>query len=177
MDAFAELGLERRLGVSEEEIRAAFREAGKVRHPDAGGDAADFAKLQEALAVVSNPSARLKHWLELEGIEGGMRGAVRGELMELFSRIGPVLQEADAVIREKEVARSVLAKALLEGKVQACRERLEECQEWVETNASGLCGDFAQVEQGLTDGWELARELAFLGKWAAELRARYAALW
>ena len=36
---------------------------------------------------------------------------------------------------------------------------------------------FPEVEQGRADGWELARELAFLGKWRAQVRERYAALW
>jgi curved DNA-binding protein CbpA len=177
MDAFAELGLERRLAVSGEEIREAFREAGKRRHPDAGGEAEDFSKLQEAERILSDPGARLRHWLRLEGVEGEMRGAVSAGLMDVFGKIGGALQEADALIRERERASSALAKAMLEGRTQACREKLEACQALLEIESDGRTGDLPLVEEGLADGWVLARELAFLGKWKAQVRERFAALW
>lgn len=177
MDAFAELGLERRLALSGEEIRQAFREAGKQRHPDAGGESEDFAKLQEAERILSDPGGMLRHWLELEDIEGDMRGAVSSGLMEVFGKVGGVLQEADALIREREAASSALAKAMLEGRTQACREKLEELQAVLEIHTDGLIGDLPLVEQGLVDGWALARELSFLGKWKAQVRERFAALW
>ncbi|GAA5480929.1 hypothetical protein [Haloferula sargassicola] len=177
MDAFAELGLERRLVISDEEIRAAFREAGKSRHPDAGGDAGDFERLQQAVTLLTDPSERLKQWLELEGIEGSLRGAVGSGVMDLFSEIGRKLQQADAVIREKEAAQSLLAKALLEAKAQDCRERLEVCQQRLEVERRQREESFPAVESGRADGWQLARELAFIGKWLGQVRARYAALW
>ena len=54
MDAFELLGVPRRLEVSEGELRAAFREAGKRVHPDAGGCEAEFAKLFSERAKAAN---------------------------------------------------------------------------------------------------------------------------
>lgn len=177
IDAFAELGLPRDLAIGPDQVREAFREAGKSRHPDAGGEAGDFARLQEAMAKLSDPGARLRHWLELEGIDGGMRGPLGDGLMDLFGQVGECLQAADALIRERQAASSALAKALLEGRVQKVRESLEAMQERIDAETESRCGDFAAVAGGEIDGWLIARELAFLGKWRAQIRERYGALW
>jgi len=177
MDAFQELGIERKLVVSSEEVREAFRAAGKDRHPDAGGCPDDFARLREASERLSEPSRRLVHWLETGGIEGTMRGSVSSALMEWFGEIGPLLQEADALIRERGRASTALARAMLEGRVQSLRESLEALQDRLEVAEGERVERFPEVEQGRADGWELARELAFLGKWRAQVRERYAALW
>ena len=177
MDAFEELGLERRLVMSADDVRQAFREAGKHRHPDAGGTAADFETLQKASEILTHPSTRLRHWLELEQIPGEMRGPVGSVVMDQFAAIGPVLQEADKVVREKNAAGSLLAKALLEGRVQEVRERIEAVQEQLEAERIRLEESFSAVESGAEDGWRVARELAFLGKWSAQLKERFAALW
>ena len=177
IDAFAELGLPRDPAVSLDQVREAFREAGKSRHPDAGGGAGDFARLQEAMAMLSDPGSRLRHWLELEGIEGGMRGPLGGGLMDLFGSVGGLLQEADGLIRERQAAGSALAKALMEGRVQAVREKLEVMQDRLEREMESRCAAFAAIARGESDGWLIARELTFLGKWRAQLRERYGALW
>lgn len=177
MDAFVELGLPRDPAVSVDQVREAFREAGKQRHPDAGGEAGDFARLQEAMTILSDPGARLRHWLELEGIDGGMRGPLGEGLMELFGTVGECLQEADALIRERQAASSALVKALLENRVQVVRERLEAMQDRIENETRSRGEAFAAIARGEVDGWLIARELAFLGKWRGQLRERYGALW
>ena len=73
MNAFEVLGVEERLVFREEELREAFREAGKRLHPDAGGGEGDFAALKEAMAILSGPSRRLSHWLSLRGVAVVMR--------------------------------------------------------------------------------------------------------
>ncbi|WP_379714104.1 hypothetical protein [Haloferula chungangensis] len=127
--------------------------------------------------LLSQPSSRLRHWLELEGIEGDFRGALSSSLVSIFSEIGPKFQAADDLIREREAAASQLAKALLEGRVQACREDLEEIQERLTEEIAGRVASFAEIERGEGDGWMVARELAFLEKWQAQVRERFAGLW
>lgn len=176
-DAFGKLGLERRLEVSADELREAFREAGKRAHPDAGGQAEAFASVEEARQVLADPGRRLRHWLELQGVEGGLRGSVSGAMMELFSRVGAGLQGADGLIRERERARSALAKALLEGRVQATREELESLSERISEATDACVGCFGRIEAGELDGWQVARDLAFLEKWRAQVRERFGGLW
>jgi len=179
MDAFELLGLPRKLEFSENELRAAFREAGKRVHPDAGGSEAEFAKLQEAFLTLTSPSRRLKHWLALTGRAGDDRGAISPGLMELFGKVGDVLQRADALARKRDEAKSALARALLEGETHVCREAVETMIDQVETAITGESSFFPQIEAGETPpehAGQIVRNLAFLEKWRANLRGRFARL-
>ena len=59
------LGVSR--NASQSEIRNAYRRLAKERHPDhAGGNEAEFSRLQEAHAVLSDPNRRRKHDQDLD---------------------------------------------------------------------------------------------------------------
>ena len=194
MDAFETLGVERELEISEEELREAFREAGKRVHPDAGGSEREFGELQQAFGMLLSPSKRLRHWLELQGIEVEGRGSVSGVVSGLFGAVGEVIQAAGEVGRRKNAASSALALAMLEEEVQRTREAVEHAIERVEAALGAECGEFAgfqaaagseEAVSGLTAGMsddvaakacESVRTLAFLEKWRAELRVCYANL-
>lgn len=177
MDAFETLGLERRLVLPEERRKEAFRARSRVLHPDAGGSAEGFEALEAADGLLADAARRLRHWLELQGVEGDLRGAVSSGLMDLFGELGPELQGADGLLREREQASSALGRAMLEGRSQQQRERLERLQEKVAAAEESVIERFPAIEAGQADGWSAARELAFLAKWRRELRERYAALW
>lgn len=176
-DAFATLGIPRRLAWTEDELRQAFRDAGKSAHPDAGGTGGGFQALQEALGILSSPSRRVKHWLQLREIPGDDRGTLGSDLMDAFSQIGSILQEADALIRKREAAQSALAKAMLEGATQILRERIETGQASLENLIIPRLARFDFLETGEGDPWQVVRDLAFLEKWQAQLRERYGRLW
>ena len=179
MDAFELLGLPRRLEFSENELRAAFREAGKRVHPDAGGSEVEFAKLQEAFLTLASPSRRLKHWLALAGKSGDDRGAIAPGLMELFGKVGDILQRADALVRKRDEAKSALARALLEGETHVCREAVEGMIDAVESAIAVESSVFPRIEAGETtpeQAGQIVRNLAFLEKWRANLRERFARL-
>jgi curved DNA-binding protein CbpA len=176
-DAFATLGIPRRLAWTDDDLRQAFRDAGKSAHPDAGGTGPGFQTLQEALGLLSSPSRRLKHWLQLREIPGDDRGTLGADLMDAFSQIGTILQDADALIRKREAAQSALAKAMLEGATQLLRERIETGQAALESLISLRLATFDSLEAGVGDPWQVVRDLAFLEKWQAQLRERYGRLW
>jgi curved DNA-binding protein CbpA len=56
IDPYSVLGVDRDAG--EQVIRDAWRKAAKTAHPDAGGDAEDFARLQTAYDVLKDPVRR-----------------------------------------------------------------------------------------------------------------------
>ena len=177
MNAFQLLGLPETPVVSEEALRDAFREAGKKAHPDAGGREEDFAAVREAHGILASPSRRVRHWLELRGVEVEARGAIGEGLMDLFSGIGAVSQRAEGVIRKREAARSSLSRALLEGEAQRCREEVEAGISALDAEIGERCGRIAAAGEADGEGLaRLARDLAFLEKWRQGLRACYARL-
>ncbi|MEO6475013.1 MAG: hypothetical protein ABIQ96_07815 [Luteolibacter sp.] len=179
-DAFHILGLESRLVISDEIVRDAYREAGKQVHPDAGGGEGEFATLREAFAIVSSPSRRLKHWLELRGTPGDVRGIIDTALMDLFSEVGAVTQQAETVIRKRDEAKSALVRAMLEGETQLCREAVERTIAKVETSIANECAAFPTYESAQDPDVEAAsktaRNLAFLEKWRTGLRGCFSRL-
>jgi curved DNA-binding protein CbpA len=180
VNAFDVLGLSVGLVFSEEVLREAFREAGKKVHPDAGGGEGEFATLREAFAVVSSPSRRLKHWLELRGTPGEVRGSIDNTLIDLFSEVGAVTQQAEKVIRQREQAQSALTRALLEAETQTCREKVGRVISQVEMRMESESAGFSELEQAavveVNVVAEMVRNLAFLEKWRAGLRACFSRL-
>ncbi len=177
MNAFVVLGLAPDLVLAEEELRTAFREEGKELHPDAGGGEGEFAALKEALAILSSPSRRLGHWLSLNGMTVESRGMIAPGLMDLFGKIGMLSQQAEAVIRKRETARTALGKALLEPELQDCLQQVEEMIAEVDGYMASECAIFPQWMSALPDveaGSSKVRNLAFLEKWKVALRGVYA---
>lgn len=177
MDPFQRLGLEKRLAIPDDELREAFRAAGKQEHPDAGGSGESFSAMQEAFRLLSSPSRRLKAWMSATGVTGEERGAISPGLLDLFAKVGSALQKADEVIKRREAAQSALAKALLERETQLTRENLEVALEQVAGAMEAEESRFPEIEKGEGDPALVSRNLAFLEKWQAELKARFAGLW
>jgi len=179
-NAFDRLGLEPGLVLTEETLREAFRAAGKQVHPDAGGGEGEFTALNEAFAILSSPSRRLRHWLECRGLTVETRGTIDTALMDLFSEVGAVTQRAEALIRKREDAKSALVRAMLEGGTQSCREALEAAIAKVETWITAECETFPILEKSqnpdLATVSKTARNLVFLEKWRAGLRAGFSRL-
>ena len=179
-DAFQILGLEPALVLADDTLREAFREAGSRVHPDAGGGEGEFAALREAFAVVSSPSRRLRHWLELRGTPGEIRGSIEPSLMDLFTEIGAVTQQAETLIRKRDEAKSALVRAMLEGETQSCRETVERSISQVEMRIAHECAIFPELENSphpdVETASQSARNLAFLEKWRASLRACFSRL-
>lgn len=179
-NAFHTLGIEPALVITDELLRELYREAGKLTHPDAGGGDGEFAALREAFAIVSSPSRRLRHWLELRGTVGDVRGTIDPSLMDLFTGVGAVTQQAESVIRKRDEAKSALVRALLEGETQLCREAVERAISQVEATISKECAVFSEFENSpdpdVQAASKTARNLAFLEKWRAGLRACFSRL-
>ena len=166
--------------ISDERLGEAFRDGGKRVHPDAGGGEGEFAALREAFAIVSSPSRRLKHWLELRGIPAEVRGSIDNPLMDLFAEVGAVTQQAEAVIRKRDDAKSALVRAMLEGETQVSREAVETVIAKVDALIDRECAVFPEFESmgnlELETVSKAARTLAFLEKWRAGLRACFSRL-
>lgn len=174
------LGITPRLVISEEELRAAFREVGKSAHPDAGGGDERFARLCQAMEILTSPSRRLRHWLELRGMEVDPRGVVDAALMDLFGKVGETTQRAEALIRKREETKSALGLAMLERETHLCREAVEQAIGMVEAAILTEVDHFSGIETSETIDLNAVsksvRNLTFLEKWKAGLRSVFSRL-
>lgn len=185
-DAFDVLGIEQVLTLEDEFLRQRYQQLSKARHPDAqGGNAqgseAEFRQLNEAYELLRSPGRRLRHWLEVGGVEGDPRGSIGGELLDLFGVVGEAVQHADGFLKRREGARTVLSKALLEREAAVRREQVEAAQTKVEELIEQQLAYFPEIQSdgqqmAAEEAWTLARNLQFLEKWRGQLRERYGAL-
>ena len=179
-NAFDRLGMRPCLVLSQDMLRESFRAAGKEAHPDGGSAEGEFTALNEAFSTLSSPARRLRHWLEIRGLTVETRGTIDTALMDLFSQVGTTTQRAESIIRRRDEANSALVRAMLEPETQICREELEAAIGTVETWITRECGIFPELEKSETPNLEtaseIARNLVFLEKWRAGLRACYSRL-
>ena len=180
-NAFQLMGIEPVLVIPDEAARDLFREAGKQAHPDAGGGEGEFAALREAHAIIASPSRRLKYWLEIHGVATDPRGTIDHTMMDLFSEVGAVTQQAESLIRKRDEAKSALVRAMLENETQRCREQVEQAISAVDERIERECAVFPDFEKqaAAVDAGAAsltARNLAFLEKWRAALRAVFSRL-
>jgi len=175
VDHFATLGLDRAAALDEAVVKEKFHELSREAHPDSeGGDEEKFAGINEAQRVLSSPSARLKHLIELEfGAEAKQAGEMSETLMGLFAEIGAALSEADGVILKRQTATTAVAKALLAGVEMGAQKKLMEA-------GGRLMERRQEVEEGLAETAlndepalrNAAHELAFLEKWQRQVQER-----
>jgi hypothetical protein len=180
VNAYQCLGIEACLVISDDALGNAFRAAGKLTHPDAGGEIGDFEAMRQAFEMLASPSKRLKHWLELQGITGQDRGSIDDGVMGLFAEVSEVTQRAESMVRKREDAKSALGRALLEPETQLCREQIERAISTVEKSVQEICATFPTLETDLEGrgdtAFRMVRNLAFLEKWRAGLRSCFARL-
>ncbi len=175
MDPFSRIGLPLKLDLTPGVVEDEIRRLAKSVHPDVGGEAGEFAEISRAGDLLKVPVSRLKVALEISGADLAGRGSVPSEIMDLFSPVVSVLEEVGAFVSEREKARSVLGKAVLDAKVPSLKRSLEEL-----TGAVGKLEDYQRERFPDFDqrGWENCleemeeayRALLFLGKWSAQLR-------
>jgi hypothetical protein len=172
-NAFAALGLPEDLTVSEEALRAAFRETGRSAHPDAGGVGDAFTRAQKAMEILFSPAKRIAHWMELRSLPIELRGSLDAALMDLFSIVEEASRNATAVARKRAAAKSALGLALLETETQRAVEALETAIARIDAAITAETDRFP-IYQNAPEPKTLAqaaRNLTFLEKWRASLRA------
>ena len=194
-DAFSLLGLPRRAWLTADEIRAAFQQAAAATHPDAAADKVDrmvrtgrFQQLNEASALLTPVTARLKHLLGLEypGFVPARAAMMDDVLVSLFSTVGTAVQAAASWTRQREAATTFLAKAALAPQEMQVQETLESAGSKLRAEQEKLDETLRQLDAALASDAQtrppaeslsaLASRAAFLGKWQAQRQAAWTSL-
>lgn len=187
IDAYATLGLPKKLALDETSLDAAWRENNLRHHPDRpGGDAALAAAANQARETLRRPASRLRHWLTLHGATPSRSAALDPTMMDLFSVVAESLGQADEVLRRKAAASTAIGRAAVAAAELRAQLRLQELQgrltrslaecleRFKEIDARAEAGD--APETLLRDAQSLAGTLAFLEKWEAQCREKLLAL-
>ncbi|MDB9741264.1 DnaJ domain-containing protein [Akkermansiaceae bacterium] len=179
---FAALDFPASLHIDSKQLDAQFKSLSAAYHPDAqesettSPDEQRFKEINKAYNTLKHPHTRALALLELEDITYNSRGSVSDSIMSHFMPIGELLQSIDEHLKKLENASSQLQKALLSPKSLDLQSELET---WIQT----LDNDLDQTESTLlssdlhSEAIQIAiRDTAFLQKWKAQLRERFAQL-
>ena len=157
------------------EIEDQYKQLAANHHPDKGGDKDTFDEINQAYQILTSPAKRLKSYLSAMEIEHDPRGTVGNELMDLFMQVASLVQSSEAFIRKKQAAQSALAKALLEPESMSTQSQISKLINQIE---SAEADQLSALEQDNTGPQlsQIARNLAFLEKWRAQLQQLFGAL-
>jgi len=195
-DYFALLQTPRRPWVDGEKLKENFQSLATRVHPDRlhGADdstrqnaARQYAELNEAYLCLRESKSRLQHLLRLErGSKPGDTNLLPESLMQLFSQVGPLLREADLLLKEKGLAGSAVQRALITANSLPCMERISAMQDELNKQKDRLDAELHSIDadwvargQGtdehsslLAQCERLYHHLGFLDRWITQLRAR-----
>jgi len=178
-DHFAILAQPRRPWLDDEALKEAFHRATAQQHPDVAGDSGENASaLNAAYAVLRDPAARLRHWLELEAPEYlQARPDVPSTFVETFGKLAALHQKVAAWEKACSTM-GALARALGIGDRAAL---VNEVEVWLTVLREAEARDLAGLSE-INARWELRDPLvpsllavqqqsfALRAKWQALLR-------
>lgn len=157
-------------------LESQYRELSAKHHPDTGGDEVFFQEVNKAYLTLKPVYKRALALLDIKKIQYNARGTVSNEVMEHFTPLSEIFQQTDTHLKQLNEASSQLQKALLTGKSLDLQSLIER---WIQTLEEHLTTLERQIlSLGIqTDAIQIAiRDTAFLIKWKAQLRERYAQL-
>jgi curved DNA-binding protein CbpA len=182
IDYFALLQQPRRPWLDAEQLKQKHQQLTLTAHPDRQGSnepALDFAVVNEAYRVLSDPKLRLQHLLSLEGHDPGAQ-VTPYELTELFAKTGTFVQDIDPLLEKLRATNSALSKSLLRPEVLEAQKRAGDILDQLQklyTNALDELKrlDASRHEQAgelIEDLTKLYRRFAYLGRWMDQVRER-----
>jgi hypothetical protein len=180
IDYFALLQQPRKPWLDPEKLKEKYHQLTITEHPDRQSphdSGLDFASVNEAYRVLSDPKLRLQHLLSLDGIAATTTGTVPQTLSDVFLETGILIQEIDrllakststslskALLRSQVLEKQKLTTELLDKLQGMHKAAIEELQvldrSWVSTQA---------IASKLS---ELSSRLAYLTRWIAQLEER-----
>jgi len=157
-------------------LKKNYQQKAKVHHPDQGGNEEIFQNLTKAYNTLATPHERLKYLLKIKKVEFSPRGTVSDSVMDCFMPIGELSQNVTNHLKAAKEASSALTKALLSPRTMELQSDVESWIEKVEELETSAMEHAPTLDFSSSELQTVARDLAFLSKWRAELREKYAQL-
>lgn len=182
MDYFALFDEERRPWLDPKALKQKYQELTLASHPDAASDSrdVDFAAINEAHRVLSDPKLRVAHLLQSEGVDTSGKQPVPNDIADLFPSVATLIGETDALLGKIDGATNALTKSMLRAEAARQESRLTATT----TQLKGLHDQLLDQLHSLNKTWEadrpgalrtlrdLHQRLAYLSRWLEQLRER-----
>ena len=179
---FSVLGLPESLSTEPETIENAWRELTRALSlPDTPAENRDSSELNEARALLLDPTLRLEHWLKVKGASGGRASILAPSLMDLFGAIEPALSRCDELVSRHRAASTALAKALLAKETVALQLEIQGLMQKIQVEKQSIMAAFPAFEIEASQGEFVEAQAAlghlkFLRKWEQQCQERVLAL-
>ncbi len=183
IDYFALLQQPRRPWLDSEQLKQKHQRLTLAAHPDRQGSnrpTVNFAAVNEAYRVLSDPKLRLQHLLSLEDRTPVATQSIPPELTELFTKTGTAIQGVDRLLEKLRGTDSALSKSLLRSEVLEARKRSNELLDELENLFVNTLDALKQLDATWDDGRKdatedlakLYRRFSYLGRWMDQIRER-----
>jgi len=178
-DYFVLLQQPRQPWLEPEQLKQKYQQLTLAAHPDrknANQSSVDFATVNEAYRVLTDPKLRLQHLLQLQGTDPNADQSIPQELLDLFSRVGNFVQTTDPLLQRAGLAHNALAKSLLRAEILTSRKEAAEILE----KTRRLFNDAIKETRLLNESWadkpdkivQLFRRFAYLTRWIQQVEER-----
>jgi curved DNA-binding protein CbpA len=183
IDYFSVVQQPRRPWLDPTELKQKYQELTLTGHPDrqrSKEPASDFAIINEAYRVLSDPKLRLQHLLNLEGRDPDANQALPQELVQLFGEIGTFLQDIDRLLEKLRTRNNALSKSLLQSDILKAQQRATEVSDQLEKLYANASDELRRLdalwdkqrERIVEDLKTLYHRFAYLGRWIDQIRER-----
>jgi DnaJ-domain-containing protein 1 len=179
IDYFALLQQPRKPWLDPEKLKEKYHQLTITEHPDrqsSHDSGLDFASVNEAYRVLSDPKLRLQHLLALENVPANPR-AVPSALADVFLETGTLIQEVDRLLARSTT--NALSKALIKPEIANKQELATGLLQKLQTMHAAAVNELRTIDKE----WdsidsvalqlaEMSSRFAYLTRWIAQLEER-----
>jgi curved DNA-binding protein CbpA len=174
-DYFALLDQPRQPWLDPEGLKESFHARTRHSHPDARPESeSDFAELNEAYQVLSDPKRRLHHLLALRGeAPKNAQTSVPSEIEAIFPEIAALTREADLLAEKLLLKTSTLSRSLLQSEVFDTQKKIARFLTTIGALRNKALVRLAEIEA--TDSAEmhaLYLQFSYLNRWLQQLQEK-----
>ncbi|MDQ6859695.1 MAG: DnaJ domain-containing protein [Verrucomicrobiota bacterium] len=171
-DYFALLNQPRAAWLDPEQLREAFHAQTRQAHPDASGDDAAFAEVNQAYQVLREPKRRIQHLLALLGdLPAQQSAAIPPDIAELFPGVAALTRKADVVLEQSRSATSSLSRSLVRPELVRTREEVEQLRSELQAMVD-RADEQLQSADHVSELRELYLRFSYLARWLSELEEK-----